>query len=502
MALQRRKILKQMLNLGYGTDTVPDDSGGSRTGDKLGIHTFLGDGFFSVKDFGATGDGTADDTSAINAAYTELPSVGGTLFFPKGTYKITSQLDWSDSKCVVVMGAGQGASIIRVSGAAKGSSPYYGAIKLSKASAGMKTLKDFTIQRASAGALANDNGIVFGPVQNIVNIERLTIENMGNDGILHRGDSASVNVHRCNIRNNSGYGINGTGAADAIQNFVIDSCSIYGNAGGVAIVNNYKTTLSNNDIEGDGGGVTQSLPMLNITGSGVSLENNTVSLSAGASATVVGVFNGENIISEGDQFSIGAAGQTALQIGASARNARVIAPQLSAPASPGGVGVEVVALASNTLIDGPNFGNTFTTRISDSGTGTTVVSRTTDAKVSLYQNLTWGNGKGELATDGHIEFNIDGNGLANGAGDLTLRAKAATGSVKIQDANGSLMLTVSVANGVITHRNGCTDGDCVGTPEGAITAPKGSTRRRTDGGANTSFYVKESGSGNTGWVAK
>lgn len=41
-----------------------------------------------------------------------------------------------------------------------------------------------------------------------------------------------------------------------------------------------------------------------------------------------------------------------------------------------------------------------------------------------------------------------------------------------------------------------------GTPEGAITANKGSTYRRTDGGAGTSYYVKESGTGNTGWVAK
>lgn len=41
-----------------------------------------------------------------------------------------------------------------------------------------------------------------------------------------------------------------------------------------------------------------------------------------------------------------------------------------------------------------------------------------------------------------------------------------------------------------------------GTPEGAVTAPVGSTYCRTDGGAGTSFYVKESGAGNTGWVAK
>ena len=41
-----------------------------------------------------------------------------------------------------------------------------------------------------------------------------------------------------------------------------------------------------------------------------------------------------------------------------------------------------------------------------------------------------------------------------------------------------------------------------GTPEGAITAPVGSMYTRTDGGAGTTLYIKESGTGNTGWIAK
>jgi hypothetical protein len=40
-----------------------------------------------------------------------------------------------------------------------------------------------------------------------------------------------------------------------------------------------------------------------------------------------------------------------------------------------------------------------------------------------------------------------------------------------------------------------------GTPESNYTAPVGSTYIRTDGGTGTTFYVKETGSGNTGWVA-
>jgi len=44
----------------------------------------------NVKDYGATGDGTTDDTTAITAAIAALPATGGTLLFPPGTYMVSS----------------------------------------------------------------------------------------------------------------------------------------------------------------------------------------------------------------------------------------------------------------------------------------------------------------------------------------------------------------------------------------------------------------------------
>ena len=40
-----------------------------------------------------------------------------------------------------------------------------------------------------------------------------------------------------------------------------------------------------------------------------------------------------------------------------------------------------------------------------------------------------------------------------------------------------------------------------GSPESVVTAPVGSLFLRTNGGASTTMYVKESGSSNTGWRA-
>lgn len=67
------------------------------------------------------------------------------------------------------------------------------------------------------------------------------------------------------------------------------------------------------------------------------------------------------------------------------------------------------------------------------------------------------------------------------------------GDVAVATANKAIKFS---GNGNVIWRCGA------GTPEGAVTAPIGSLYTRTDGGANTTLYVKESGSGNTGWIAK
>ena len=49
-------------------------------------------GALNIRWFGAAGDNTADDTSEIQAAYTAIPSTGGTVFWPDGTYKTSAAI--------------------------------------------------------------------------------------------------------------------------------------------------------------------------------------------------------------------------------------------------------------------------------------------------------------------------------------------------------------------------------------------------------------------------
>src|SRR5262249_55878751 len=63
---------------------------------------------FNVKNYGAKGDNVNDDTAAAQSAITACQAAGGGIvFFPPGTYKLTSPLLITSDK-VIIKGAGMG----------------------------------------------------------------------------------------------------------------------------------------------------------------------------------------------------------------------------------------------------------------------------------------------------------------------------------------------------------------------------------------------------------
>ena len=81
-------------------------------------HTY-GDflGAFSVLDYGAAGDGVADDTAEIQVAIDAVEAAGGgVVYFPRGTYLITAGLVVDQQK-VSLRGAGIGVTTLKGSGA-------------------------------------------------------------------------------------------------------------------------------------------------------------------------------------------------------------------------------------------------------------------------------------------------------------------------------------------------------------------------------------------------
>lgn len=67
------------------------------------------------------------------------------------------------------------------------------------------------------------------------------------------------------------------------------------------------------------------------------------------------------------------------------------------------------------------------------------------------------------------------------------------GSISAGGATGSLFFGLGTVRGIYGG---------AGTPEGVVTASAGSLYLNQSGGAGTTLYIKESGAGNTGWVAK
>lgn len=119
---------------------------------------------------------------------------------------------------------------------------------------------------------------------------------------------------------------------------------------------------------------------------------------------------------------------------------------------------------------------------SDTSRVTRLTSTTADAAVRFD------NTSGALADSVVIigdTGNITGVGTLGTTGKITAGADIeVTTSIRVGGGSGPQILT------------GADD------PEASVTAPVGSVYLRTGGGAGTTFYVKETGVGNTGWDAK
>lgn len=76
-----------------------------------------GSSFLSVYSTGAKGDGTTDDTEAIQAAFDDAFTTRNGVYFPPGEYRVSSNLNLP--RGVYVYGAGMNSSVIRGTGSLK-----------------------------------------------------------------------------------------------------------------------------------------------------------------------------------------------------------------------------------------------------------------------------------------------------------------------------------------------------------------------------------------------
>jgi hypothetical protein len=144
----------------------------------------------SVADFGAVGNGTTDDTAAIQAAVDALTE-GGQLFFPPGKYKLTDEITLPSVGALTLQGSG-GVDFISGSPVPSGSGTYLFQTTSNKAiftfSAGCSysSIKDMSFGPAlvpsTTPQLTNKTGIkISGTIPNVIwslNFERLFFYNL------------------------------------------------------------------------------------------------------------------------------------------------------------------------------------------------------------------------------------------------------------------------------------------------------------------------------------
>ncbi|RNL73903.1 hypothetical protein EBF04_29655 [Streptomyces sp. I6] len=141
----------------------------------LGRETAMASSYwFNVMDYGATGNGSTDDTTAIQTAINAVPASGGTVVFPAGTYKISSALVVRSN--LILQGVSDGSAVISQSSTT--------ANGLSGSDITRLTIQDLRIQGPASGS---GKGIVLTRTSNPATVSlafaRLTVRHFGGTGI-------------------------------------------------------------------------------------------------------------------------------------------------------------------------------------------------------------------------------------------------------------------------------------------------------------------------------
>jgi hypothetical protein len=404
----------------------------------------------SVKDFGAVGDGITDDTTAVQDA---LASSTG-VYFPNGTYKLTAAIELSEGQ--------------KIQGESRYSSQLY--------------------------FVGDINGVVMAPYSAIDTLRIIGTSSMASTkGCVLFGATTITPAYRSSVTNCIIGGLN-TSLGDASN----DKCGGAGILGGpesyLAVFQNLYLFYAN---------VGYDNPQTTIQVNNALLFSGCEFKSCTIGARIV-TLNGI----EFNQCTFELNEQSGLIIGDSR------ASNLT------GCYFEANNLTTGSPIKADLFIGTVNTMVGvgvDSGKGICVK----DTYFAAGANSVYGvyvEGQSNVTVDGaffaqyttNYSVYIAGNGADSGVIANVYAASAApvsiNGAVPFVTYNNQWTgfnsgAQIFAQNGFSTNGN-VTWTSGLAAPNGVVTAPTGSLYSKTAGGAGATLWVKESGSGNTGWVAK
>jgi hypothetical protein len=501
------------------------------------LHQYHENRAVNVKtDFGAVGDGVTDDTTAIQNAIDAVGAAGGgKIRFPAGVYAISSGLV-VEKNGVSLVGAGQG-----ISNYAGGSSA---AVRATAAttikwigSAGSGTMVKFTSDSADGGTETakggggidgifidgQENALVgleiqtwfYGEFRNILvgwvrtyGYKFWTLTNGLTTGTSNTSHNNFSNLSYCETNTNYDptgmiIGSGKTGTNTCLNTFRDTFISMDGDGTGLELENCDFNVFIHTLVGPRGGGVGVNADViLHADDTGVLLSGHTAcheNIFIGLEAT--GTFTAKATV----------AGST------SSYNNQVFGYMVAnGTASPV---IESGADLQFWETEGMQFRDRLRIVKNDdtSGAGPHIFLERTSAAAADGDNLSQIQFKGTNDALQSVEYARIAANIADASdstedgkwslltmqdGTLTTEIFAGKGTGFGSSPSGGSKGagTINVQNGV--YVNGIPIFSGSGTPEGAKAAVVGSLYLRTDGGASTTLYVKESGTGNTGWVAK
>lgn len=458
--------------------------------DLLSIHTtqaqmssFFIDrmGIYNVKSYGAIGDGVTDDTLAIQATVDAIDSIGGTMFFPAGKYLVTKQ---SGQSCAIRLKSWityKGVGIATTSG-----TEYATRIILddnqncdvfgnydSDGLSGCQ-IRDLGIDGNRANNTTG-HGVYIKSWWSNTLIDNVKIGQTAEDGIHIADTSTPINISNVMIGANGGNGIyiagNETNAV-ALINVQIDNAGVSGGANLAGIKFNAGSTQDTNAT------IVNYRYEQNVTvdanATDVGLLVNSMN---SATVTVLGAYGFSNKLTGTKNFikiNTNYCRLNMISVLTNANYTNILNDTVNSHVFPYATKGIPCYLEEVNIIDALKIRsrelNGVVTMTTSQASGRLAINHSSDGgtggNIDFYQGTT------------ALKANIDGNGTFF----------SASGSVKLGGASESAA-------------------DCfilrgTGSPEGVVTGKPGSLYLNISGGAGTTLYMKESGTGNTGWVSK
>lgn len=220
----------------------------------LGVH---GGGhinnLFNPKEYGAIGNGIANDTAAVQSAISAMPASGGVLYIPANTtFLCTAEITLPSSKSITIKGhggknliTGENTSVLSFSGTGSG-------LFLNLKFASGLSIEDVAIRYtnvAFSGVLVDVRGLDSTQYSRGVNISRVSFVGADNSAVLLAlHNSSRVRIDSCYF-SNSDFGITGRESVSGVCSFVAIRDCYFASSVGVAMGDAGKNWfVANNDV--------------------------------------------------------------------------------------------------------------------------------------------------------------------------------------------------------------------------------------------------------------